>query len=348
MKELLDFSYGELEAFLISIGEPSYRAEQIFSWIYKKNVSDISQMTNLSKSLREKLKNLLTITPLNIKKMLTAKDGTFKFLFKLHDAEEIESVVMPYKDRTTICVSTQIGCYVGCKFCATGMLGFKRNLSTSEIVGQIFFSQKYLNTKITNVVFMGMGEPLLNYDNVMNAIYIINDKRAYNIGQRRITLSTVGIADKIEKLGQEKIKPNLAFSLHTPFDWQRDKLVPINKKYNLSKIVKALLNYRNIAHRKLTIEYVIIKNLNDSGDTAYKVRDMADKLHAKVNLIPLNPVPFFNYTPPSEKKLQKFAKILSEKVEVSVRNSKGREIQAACGQLRGEYNIKKKEGSMYV
>ncbi len=339
-QELLNFTKEELQEFMKNMEEPSYRATQIFRWVYEKGVYDFSQMTDLGKTLREGLGELLTITPFSIKKVLSSRDGTLKFLFSLPEGDEIESVVMFYDKRITICISSQVGCPVGCKFCATGMSGFKRDLHTYEIIGQIFFAQKYIGKKITNVVFMGMGEPLLNYENVIRAIYIINDKEGYNIGQRRMTLSTIGIIEGIERLAMEKIKPNLAFSIHAPSDEIRDKIVPINKTYPLTKLIPLLVEYRKITHRKITLEYVIIKGLNDSTDAARRLQKIAYKLRAKVNIIPLNPVPGLGFSPPSDNKIEHFAKIVGERVEVSVRKSKGREIQAACGQLRAEYKIK--------
>jgi len=340
-RELLDFTKKELQKFMKEIGEPSYRGSQIFRWIYKKGVSDFELMTDLSKELRLKLREIFTLTPFSIRRVYTAKDGTLKFLYELPQGDEIETVVMFYDKRITICISSQVGCPVGCKFCATGMSGFKRNLSTYEIIGQIFFVQKYINQKITNVVFMGMGEPLLNYDNVIKAIYIINDKEGYDIGQRRMTLSTIGIPDGIRRLAHESIKPNLAFSIHAPYDYERDKIVPINKKYPLSNIIPILMEYRSTTHRKITLEYVIIKGINDSKKDAEMLGDIARKLRAKVNVIPLNPVPGLGFYPPKDKDIDVFAKIMGRKVEVSVRKSKGREIQAACGQLRAEYKIER-------
>ena len=341
-KELLNFTKEELQGFMKAHGEPSYRASQIFRWVYQKGILDFSQMTDLGKDLRAKLKELLTISPFEVKKLLSSQDGTLKFLFSLPHGDEIESVVMFYDNRITICVSSQVGCPVGCRFCATGMSGFRRNLFTYEIVGQILFAQKYIGKKITNVVFMGMGEPLLNYDNVIKAIHIINDKEGYNIGQRRMTLSTIGIVEGIKQLAKEKIRPNLAFSIHAPSDEIRDKIVPINKKYPLSKIIPALIEYRKITHRKITLEYVIIKGINDTIQDARILRDIARKLRAKVNVIPLNPVPGLDFLPPEEETIERFARIVSERVEVSIRKSKGREIQAACGQLRAEYKLKEK------
>ncbi len=341
-RELLNFTKQRLKNFIeTTLGEPPYRASQIFRWIYQKGVSDFSQMTDLGKTLRGKLDSLFTITPFTIKRILTARDGTLKFLFSLPEGDEIETVLMFYENRITICVSSQVGCPVGCKFCATGMSGFKRNLATYEIVGQIFFAQKYIRKKITNVVFMGMGEPLLNYKNVIDAIHIINDKEGYNIGQRRMTLSTIGIIEGIRELAKERVKPNLAFSIHAPSDRIRDRIVPINKTYPLSRIIPALLEYRKITHRKITLEYVIIKNVNDSPESAEKLGQIARKLRAKVNIIPLNPVSGLGFNPPQDDLVERFAKIVGKSVEVSIRKSKGREIQAACGQLRAEYRLKR-------
>ncbi len=341
-RELLNFTKQKFKNFIENIlGEPSYRASQLFRWIYQKGISDFSQMTDLGKALREELNTLFTITPFTIKRVFTARDGTLKFLFSLPGGDEIETVLMFYENRITICVSSQVGCPVGCKFCATGMSGFRRNLATYEIVGQIFFAQKYIGKKITNVVFMGMGEPLLNYKNVIDAIYIINDKEGYNIGQRRMTLSTIGIIEGIKELSKEKVKPNLAFSIHAPSDKIRDKIVPINKTHPLSQIIPTLLEYRKITHRKITLEYVIIKNVNDSPESAERLRQIARKLRAKVNIIPLNPVSGLGFYPPRDDSIEKFAKIVEKSVEVSIRKSKGREIQAACGQLRAEYRLRR-------
>lgn len=344
----------ELKSFSVSLEEKPYRGNQLFDWLYNKRANSIDSMTTLSKEFREKLKIHAHISDLKIINSYQSKfDGTRKFLFELEDGNQIESVLIPPKTafydnesmkleeqkRLTVCVSTQVGCPLDCVFCATGTMGFKRNLSTGEIIDQVMQIEKFAERKITNIVFMGMGEPFLNYDNVIKAIKIFID--GMNIAARRITLSTAGWIDGIFKLAEENLKIKLAISLHTMKDEIRDKLIPINKRYNLSKLLEAVEYYYKKTKLRVTFEYIVFKNLNDKDDDVKMLTKLARSIPCKINLIPFHSITFVKpagiepeLKPATMQEMEKFAqKLRKNNLTVFIRSSAGEDITAACGQL---------------
>lgn len=337
-QDIKDFTLGDLKKKLKLIKVEPYRAAQIFSWIYKKNIASFTEMKNLSKEIIEKLGDRFFIGKLKVKKHLKSKDKTEKFLFELEDGNLLETVLIPAKDRTTVCISTQAGCKFACAFCASGIKGFIRDLTVSEILGQIMILQNDFKQNITNYVFMGMGEPLDNFDNLIDAIKIMNSKDAMNIGARRITVSTCGYVPGIEKLAKVDLQINLSVSLHAANNKLRDKLVPINKTYPIENLIDALEDYMDKGGRKITFEYVLIKGVNDSWNDAKELANITRILNAKVNVIPYSEVKFFSYAPIKEEEVLKFMEKLEKNgVNATVRKSKGKDISAACGQLKAEY-----------
>ena len=328
----------ELESFLDKLGEEKYKATQLAKWIYNKRVTDFEQMTDLSKELRRKLSEVAYIGKLKlIRKQVSKLDQTEKFLFELFDGKRIETVLMREKNRVTVCISTQVGCTLSCIFCATGKSGFERNLSAGEIVDQIIAVRAYLNEdeKITNVVIMGMGEPLLNYENTVKAIRIIQSEIGLSISAKRITVSTSGIIPGIRQLADEGLKIKLALSLNAPDDELRRKLMPITKKYPLSEVLEVLKCYAKKNDTRITFEYVLIKDVNDSEEQALKLAKLIRGIPCKINLIPYNPIKEYPYKKPDEETLMKFRDILYPRAPaVTLRRSKGEDIQAACGQLK--------------
>ncbi|OGC79974.1 MAG: 23S rRNA (adenine(2503)-C(2))-methyltransferase [candidate division Zixibacteria bacterium RBG_16_43_9] len=328
----------ELESFLDKLGEKKYKAKQLAKWIYNKGVTDFEEMTDLSKDLRRKLSEVAYIGKLKLtRKQVSKIDQTEKFLLELFDDKRIETVLMREKNRVTVCISTQVGCALNCIFCATGKSGFERNLSAGEIVDQIIAVKGYLkeDEKITNIVIMGMGEPLLNYENTVKAIRIIQSELGLSISAKRITLSTSGIAPEIYKLADERLKIKLALSLNAPDDELRRKLMPITKKYPLSEVLEALKYYAKKNDIRITFEYVLIKDVNDSEEQALKLAKLIRGITCKINLIPYNPIKECPYKKPDEETLMKFRDILYPRAPaVTLRRSKGEDIQAACGQLK--------------
>jgi len=318
--------------------EPNYRLKQVKKAIFQNLIENWSEATNLPLSLREKLNEKC---PLLIKgdSIVSQDQRTVKVLITLRDNLGIEAVLMRHKGgRNTVCLSSQVGCPLGCKFCATGQMGFKRNLEISEIIEQVLFFARYLKKfgeKVTNLVFMGMGEPFLNYENVLGAIRILNDKDDFNLGARKISISTVGIIEGIEKLAKEKLQINLAISLHAPNDKLRSELMPINKKYPLKKVFQTVDDYIRKTNRKVMFEYLMIKNVNDSDDCARKLAKLMKKPFYLVNLISYNPTGIFQSSP--KERIKKFREILEkEGVLVTERYRFGRGIKAGCGQLATE------------
>ncbi|ARC54856.1 hypothetical protein AOQ88_01155 [Candidatus Riesia sp. GBBU] len=333
-----------LEKFFLSIGEKSFRAMQIMKWIYFHYCDDFKLMTDIKSSLRFYLDSIATISAPKIVERKNSFDGTIKWKMRLYDSKEIETVFIPEKTRGTICVSSQVGCLLGCKFCATSMNGFKRNLKTSEIVGQIWRIKKIIDTQknmIKNVVFMGMGEPLLNLKNLISSIRIISDNFGFSISKKKITVSTVGIPFAIKKLS-ENVDVSLAFSLHAPTNNLRNKIIPINKKYDISSCLSSInkfLRNSNIKNKKVTIEYVMIDGINDTIQHARQLVKCINKTPNKINLIPLNRINNLKYsfTRSKEKNIFIFQRFLIDKGFVTtVRNSRGEDIHAACGQLIGK------------
>ena len=325
----------EMEEFMQSIGQPKYRGNQLFTWLYKKRINDIDQITVFSKALREQLKNMVEMGHVKIANRQISADGeTNKFLFQLNDGHYVESVYIVDGKRRTICLSSQVGCALGCQFCATAKMGFQRNLTVSEIVDQLLTILKTLNVDATNLVFMGMGEPFLNYQTVIKAAEVISHSDGIAIGKRKITVSTAGIVPKIKQFTDEKQGYKLAISLNAPDDEKRTTLMPINQKYPINELINAAKYYASKSRHLFTFEYLMIASVNDSIEDARKLKKLLHGLRCKVNLIPYNPTSGDRLQPPSENRIQAFIRELLElKIIVSVRRSKGADIDAACGQL---------------
>ncbi|MBU0478838.1 23S rRNA (adenine(2503)-C(2))-methyltransferase RlmN [bacterium] len=335
-RDIKDFTLEEMKKAVVEIREPGYRAGQIFFWLYKKGVCDFQKMSNLPQAFMSRLEQDYYISALSLSGKLSSSDGTEKFLFNLGDGNFIETVLICARDRKTVCLSTQVGCKFGCVFCASGHGGFIRDLSPSEIINQILFLKDKLKHKITNYVFMGMGEPLNNCDNVLKAIMIMNSKPGMDIGARRITVSTCGVIPGIRRLTDLGLQINLSISLHAATDNLRDTLVPVNRRYPLKELIKASEHFIKKTGRILTLEYVLIKGKNDSLKDADGLEVIARRLKAKVNLIPCSPVPGLGFQPPSKKDIDIFmSRLVQGRIKVTRRESKGKDIQAACGQLAG-------------
>lgn len=334
-KQILSgMSLEDLTAFTDSLGESKFRAKQIHSWIYQKSVSDIEQMTDISKSSREKISEIAQITDVKIKNKQVSTDGTVKYLLEFADGNCVETVLMRFDNRAnlTACVSSQVGCACNCKFCATGKLGFIRNLTPKEIIEQVLTIQRDTGLKVTNIVFMGQGEPLLNLDNVLKAIEIFN--KDFVIGIRRLTVSTCGIIPQINKLAEIDFQPTLAISLHAPEHKLREELMPIEKKYPIDELMSSLKNYVSDTGRRITIEYTLIKGFNDSVECAKKLSKLLIGLKANINLIIYNPTEKDTFEKPSKETIQKFKYILEQSgKKVTIRLERGSDIDAACGQL---------------
>lgn len=336
MKDIRDYSWDEFDAIFKGWGETPYRAKQAFSWLYQKRVDSFDSMSNLSLELRKKLKNDFSLNRLKLERLQESSDTTRKFLFALEDGNLIESVLIPVKDRLTACLSSQAGCAFSCGFCASGVSGFKRNLRAGEIIGQlleIYYTLKDL--AVTNVVFMGTGEPLDNYENVLKAIKIINTSHGFNIGARRITISTCGIIPGIKRLSTEGLQVELSVSLHASDDKTRTRLMPVNKKYPLGDLIGACKDYAALTKRQVTFEYTLIKDLNCSKEAADNLIKLLSGWECKVNLLAYNPVQEFPYRPAEEREIEFFAWLLRKKgIVVTLRKSRGKDIDGACGQLR--------------
>lgn len=338
--DLLDLSRDELTRLVARWGEPRFRATQIWRWVYHSLKADPAEMVNLPQALRERLAQETFVGRLNAVDTLLSEDGlTEKTAFATRDGQIIETVLMRYTNRHTVCVSSQIGCAVGCPFCATGQQGFVRNLTAGEISAQVLYYAQKLREEgahITNVVMMGMGEPLLNFDAVWKAIRNLNDGEGLALGIRRFTISTVGIVPGIERLAQESSEVGLAVSLHAPDDALRDQLVPINRRYPLGELLRACRFYVERTGRRITFEYALVNGVNDTDECASKLVKLLQGLLCHVNLIPVNPVPGSPYEPPSRARVLRFQEILVKgRVQTTVRLRRGIEIAAGCGQLRG-------------
>jgi len=339
-KEILTkLSLDELIDFVEKIGEKKFRAQQVFSWIWAKNASNFNQMTDIKKEFREKLFECAQIFDCKIKIRQISSDGTIKYLIEFKDGLCAETVLMRFDNRSNLsmCVSSQVGCKMGCSFCATGKCGFKRNLEAYEIVSQILLAQIDTGLKITNVVFMGQGEPLDNYKNVTQALELINKNLQISI--RRITLSTCGIIPKIYELSNNSLSPTLAISLHAPNHKIRSQIMPIEKKYNIDELKQALLAYSKKTKDRITIEYILIKDLNDSRENALELIEFLKDLKCNINLIPYNSVSENGFSKPDKNTMLKFKYILEQKgKKVTIRLERGADIDAACGQLAGKIN----------
>ncbi|GAC24960.1 MAG: bifunctional tRNA (adenosine(37)-C2)-methyltransferase TrmG/ribosomal RNA large subunit methyltransferase RlmN [Alteromonadaceae bacterium] len=343
---LLNFNRAGLREYFSSIGEKPFRADQMMKWIYQAGVSDFDQMTNLNKALREKLKAQCEVKAPEIAYQQGASDGTIKFALRLEGGQEVETVWIPDADRATLCVSSQVGCALECTFCSTAQQGFNRNLSVSEIIGQVWrvattigLSNDSAKRPITNVVMMGMGEPLLNLKNVVPAMDLMLDDLAFGLSKRRVTLSTSGVVPALDMLG-DQIDVALAISLHAPDDKLRDEIVPINKKYPIQEFLAGVRRYlakSNANQGKVTVEYVMLNGINDSTDQAHELAKVLADTPCKINLIPFNPYPGSPYSRSSNSRIDRFAKVLSSYgLMVVVRKTRGDDIDAACGQLVGD------------
>lgn len=337
--DINNFTLEELEEYVVSLGEKKFHAKQIFKWIHKLKVIDFDEMTDISKSLREKLKENTYILTMNvIKCQISQKDGTMKFLIGLNDGCAIESVFMKYNHGNTLCVSTQVGCKMGCKFCASTKEGFERSLRASEIEGQILTVERYTNEKISNVVYMGIGEPLDNYDNTVKSIRIINNPQGLNIGARHISLSTCGLVPNIYRLADENIQCTLSISLHATTDEKRRDIMPIANRYSIDELLNACKDYIKKTGRRISFEYALIIGKNDSYEDALALAKLLRGMIAHVNLIPVNEIKEKNYKKAKEKNVEKFMNTLNSMgIVTTVRRELGSDIDAACGQLRKKY-----------
>lgn len=337
MKKLSGMKLKELEDLMLEFNATKFRAKQIHNWIYFKSVSSIDKMTNLSKDFREELKSKFVVTDTKIKTKQVSSDGTIKYLIEYPDGECVETVLMRFDNRAnlTACVSSQVGCAVNCSFCATGRRGFIRNLTYKEIVEQVLTIQRDTGLKITNVVFMGQGEPLLNLENVLKALEMFNED--FQIGARRITLSTSGIVPKINELADRELQSTLAISLHAPNHKLRAELMPIENKYSIEELKKSLLNYVNKTGRRITVEYILINNYNDTIDCAKELAYLLQDLKCNINLIPYNSVDDAKYKKSTNDNIMRFKYLLEHSgKKVTVRLERGADIDAACGQLSGK------------
>ena len=334
--DLANLERVELETALESRGHKRFHARQVFGWIYKRAVTDVFAMTDLSRDLRAALAEHFTIGTPQIVAREKSEDGTEKFLLRLSDGKQLESVFIPDTPSMTFCVSTQVGCAMACAFCLTGKMGLVRNLTAGEIAGQVrvLAAATGMLEKKFNIVLMGMGEPLHNYDETMRALRILNDEHGLAVSPRRVTLSTVGLLPALEKLAREPLMPNLAISLHAPNDKLRGELVPLNKKYGVAEIIAACKRFPLTKRSRITFEYVLLAGVNDSPDDARQLAKLLAGVKSKVNLIPLNAAPGIPFERPSDRAIDQFAQILADRgLLVSVRKSRGRDIRAACGQL---------------
>ena len=335
MKNIKNYDLEELKNEFIDIGEKPYRAEQVFKWIHEANVTNFDDMTNISIELREKLKERFSLCIYKIVKKQVSADGTKKYLFDVLDGNMIETVLMEYHHGKTLCVSSQIGCKMGCKFCASTGIKFIRNLTAGEIVEQILAVQRDENIKISNVVFMGIGEPLDNYDNVMNAIKILNNQKGLNIGARHISISTSGVVPKIYQLADQKMQCTLSISLHATTNEQRSKMMPVNDAYNLEELLKACRYYIEKTNKRISFEYALAKDNNDNLEDAKRLVKLLKGMIAHVNLIPINKIENGAFVKSSNENIIKFRDYLNEHgIVATIRRELGADIDAACGQLR--------------
>ena len=329
------FTFDELKQEMISLGEKPFRAEQIFKWVHQENVTSFDDMTNLSKEFREKLKEKYTINNFNIIRKLESKDGTKKFLFDVLDGNAIESVLMQYKYGYSICVSSQVGCRMGCKFCASTGIPFSRSLEAGEIVEQILAVQREENVRISNIVFMGIGEPLDNYDNVIKAINIINHPKELNIGTRHISISTSGVVPNIYRLANENIQCTLSISLHSSNNEKRSEMMPVNKMYPIEQLMEACRDYIKVTNKRISFEYALAKDSNDNLQDAKDLVKLLKGMLCHVNLIPINKIENGKYSKSTNENIIKFRDYLNDNgIVATIRRELGSDIDAACGQLR--------------
>jgi 23S rRNA (adenine2503-C2)-methyltransferase len=334
--DLAEMELTELEDALVRLGHPRFHARQLFRWVHKRGVTDVAAMSDLPRELRAQLDGAFTIETPTVIRRERSDDGTTKLLLRLADGRQIESVYIPDTPAHTFCLSTQVGCAMKCAFCLTGKMGIDRNLTAGEIVGQVRVLARELDMldKRFNIVLMGMGEPLHNYDATMKALRILADEQGMEVSPRRVTLSTVGVLPALERLATEPLMPNLAVSLHSTTEDQRDMLVPINRKYGLKELLDACRRFPVKRRERITFEYVMLAGVNDTPEDARRLVRLLHGIRGKVNLLPLNEAAGIPYSRPSDDVVNRFAKVLADHgVTVSVRKSRGRDIRAACGQL---------------
>jgi 23S rRNA (adenine2503-C2)-methyltransferase len=340
-QNLMSLDRADMAAWFEARGEKPFRAQQVLKWIHQQGVVEFDAMTNLSKALREALKTVAEIRGLTIVADQSSADGSRKWLFELDDGNRIESVYIPEPERATLCISSQVGCALNCSFCSTAQQGFNRNLTTAEIIGQLWTVNRLLGNDdsrpVSNVVFMGMGEPLLNLDNVVRATRLMQDDFAYALSKRRVTLSTAGVVPGLQQLA-DVTDISLALSLHAPDDELRSKLVPLNKKYAIHEVLQACKNYVGEGRRRLTVEYVMLDGVNDSDKQARALAQLLRHVPSKLNLIPFNPFPATLYRRSSPERIERFRDILHRSGIVTItRKTRGDDIDAACGQLAGDF-----------
>lgn len=335
MIDLKDFEYNELENFIVESGEPKFRAKQIFQWLHR-GAESFDDMTNLSKQTRERLSKVCFVSKLRIReKYVSQIDGTVKYLFELEDGNCIESVIMRYKHGITICISSQVGCRMGCGFCASTIGGLYRNLTAGEILNQVIFAQKDIGERISNIVMMGIGEPLDNFDNVLKFLHNVNHSEGICIGYRHISLSTCGVVDKINALAEENMPITLSVSLHAPNNEIRDRIMPVNKKYPVEVLIKACRDYIKKTGRRISFEYALISGVNDADRQAKELSELLSGMLCHVNLIPVNKVEEREYKKGTAEKIRHFQEYLTKLgMNATVRRELGSDISASCGQLR--------------
>ncbi|MFH1360493.1 MAG: 23S rRNA (adenine(2503)-C(2))-methyltransferase RlmN [Candidatus Omnitrophota bacterium] len=335
-RDIRDLSYQELQDYLVAKNERTFRATQIFEWIYKKNAKMFDEITSCPAGLRQELKNDFVFRPVAINRKDVSRDGTVKFLFDLPDHQKIETVMIPASSRMTVCVSTQVGCKFACQFCASGLGGFKRNLTCAEIVGQVLAVQSFQKKQnVTHVVFMGVGEPLDNYDNLMKAIRLLNSSYACALGARRMTISTCGLIPQIKRLSKENIQVELSISLHASNDEVRNRLMPINRRYPLGELMKACRLFTQETKRQITFEYLLIRDLTCTKQAVAELCRLLKGIIAKLNLIVCNEVSVFALEPPRKLEILVFQQELRKMgIHATLRQPRGRDIHAACGQLK--------------
>ena len=335
MKNIKDYNLDSLKEEFINMGEKPFRAEQVFKWLYEEKVKEFDEMTNLSLALREKLKENYTMCNFNILKKQESSNGKKKYLFDILDGNAIETVLMSYHHGYSLCVSSQVGCKMGCKFCASTGIQFARNLTSGEIVEQILAVEQDNNIRISNIVFMGIGEPLDNYDNVVNAIRIINNQKGINIGARHISISTSGLVPKIYQLAEENIQCTLSISLHATTNEQRSSMMPVNNRYPIEELLKACKDYINKTNRRISFEYALAKNNNDNLEDAKRLVHLLKGMICHVNLIPINKIENGEFTKSTNENIIKFRDYLNDHgIVATIRRELGSDIDAACGQLR--------------
>jgi len=339
MRNFFDFTLDELEIAIGALGNEKYRARQLYKWIYNKGVLDFAEMSNISKGLRILFKDMFSTDLPEIKEVLTSRDGSMKFGFSAEDGKIIEGVFIPEKERNTLCVSTQIGCRMGCKFCVTGKIGFIRNLSVSEIIGQVIGVRQYLHDRrITNIVFMGMGEPIDNLDNLLPALDILKNPVGLDFSHRKITVSSVGLVEGLKTI--EPKTAGIAISLNAADDKKRTYLMPINRLYPIREIINFVKSFKAARRIRITFEYVMLKDINDSPEDAKLLSEILEGVKCKINLIPYNESPYFEFKTPGAKSIEQFqTHLLDRHFTTIIRDSRGQDVFGGCGQLGMKYLI---------